>query len=126
MYKKGEGTQKNEEKALQYYKESANQGYAKAENELGSYYYDRENYKAALKWYDEAANQGNADAEYALGLIYYKGESGKIDLVASTPTLVVVPSISEAFGSKEEPLALGTIIISSSPFTRVAIAYSMS
>ena len=50
----------------------------------------------------------------------------KIDLVASTPTFVVVPSTSDATGSREEPLALGIMIISSSPFTLVAIAYSIS
>ena len=63
---------------------------------------------------------------YSLKLTLSNFSGSKIDFVASTPTLVVVPSISEALGSNEEPLALGTMIISSSPFTRVAIAYSMS
>ena len=47
------------------------------------------------------------------------------DFVASTPILVVVPSLS-ATGSSDEPRTLGTIIMSLSPLTRVAIAYSTS
>ena len=108
MYRKGQGTSKNEEKALQYYKESANQGYAKAQNELGNYYYDRENYKAALKWYDDAANQGNADTEYSLGLIYYKGENGRF-IVLNTKDGVTYTSVLGGGYAKYRKTGLGVV-----------------
>ena len=40
---------------------------------------------------------------YSLKLTLSNFSGSKIDFVASTPTLVVVPSISEALGSNEEP-----------------------
>jgi hypothetical protein len=51
---------------------------------------------------------------YSLKLTLSNFSGSSTDLVASTPTLVVVPS-GFATGSSDEPLALGMIMISSSP-----------
>lgn len=64
--------------AMNFYKEAAKQGSAKAEFNIG-YLYDygwgvAENEQEALKWYLMAAAQGYADAEYNIGILYEKGE----------------------------------------------------
>ena len=68
----------NYDKAIDYYKEAAEQGNAEAQNSLGIMYYNGEgvekNYTEAVKWYRKAAEQGNADAHINLGNRYYYGE----------------------------------------------------
>ncbi len=59
-----------------YYK-AADQGNAKAENNLGRAYHDGQgvpqDYAKADYWYEKAAAQGNARAENELGNAYYHG-----------------------------------------------------
>jgi TPR repeat protein len=58
--------------------QSAEQGDANAQRELGAMYYFGEgvpqDYKEALKWYSKSAEQGAADAQGALGTLYYHGK----------------------------------------------------
>ena len=53
---------------LTWYRKSAAQGYAPAQNQLGSIYENNigvpQNYKSAAAWYRLAANQGFAAAQY--------------------------------------------------------------
>jgi len=55
---------------------AANSGDAKAQYELGSYYYSGEgvpqDYNEAVKWWKKSAEQGNADGQCGLGIIYLK------------------------------------------------------
>ena len=63
--------------AVKWYRKAAEQGHAKAQNNLGNCYYHgngvEENEKEAVKWYRKAAEQGDASAQYDLGNCYYYG-----------------------------------------------------
>jgi TPR repeat protein len=56
---------------------SAEQGYAKAQYDLGYMYQNGEgvtqDYKQAIKWYTKSAEQGDADAQSNLGYMYENG-----------------------------------------------------
>ena len=56
----------------------AEQGYAKAQYNLGVLYNKGigvpQDYTEAMKWYRKSAEQGLADAQYNLGVMYHKGE----------------------------------------------------
>ena len=58
--------------------DSANAGYASAQNKLGYMYINGEgvtkDYAEALKWFRKAAEQENAKAQYNLGVMYINGE----------------------------------------------------
>jgi TPR repeat protein len=60
-YKSGRGVPEDENAAVKWFKQAANNGNAKAMFRLGNYH---EN--AALKWYERAAEQRNEDAVKAL------------------------------------------------------------
>jgi len=64
--------EKQYEKALEYYQLSADQGFAKAQNNLGNIY-RKQSYQKALEYYQLAADQGFAYAQYNLGNMYYYG-----------------------------------------------------
>ena len=72
VYKRG-----NYEEAVKWYRKSADQGDASAQNKLGEcYYYGHgvsQSYVNAIKWYQKSANQGYASAQYNLGVCYYNG-----------------------------------------------------
>ena len=68
---KGEDGRKN---ALEWCTKAANQGYARAQCQLGNMYSGGEgvpqDYKMAIEWYTKAANQGNDLAINNLGVMY--------------------------------------------------------
>ena len=70
----GRGVQQNAVEAVNWYRRSAEQGYAPAQNSLGfCYAYGRgvpPNLAEAMRWYQLAANQGYAPAQFHLGLCY--------------------------------------------------------
>lgn len=70
MYQAGEGVEKNETLALEWYAKAAAQGDDEAELALGK---DAENVlddiATAQSWYEKAAAQNNAEAQYRLGII---------------------------------------------------------
>ena len=78
MYYNGQGVTQDYSKAAQYYKLSADQGDADAQNNLAlMYYYERcvkQDYKKASKYYKLAADQGNAQAQNSLALMYDNGQ----------------------------------------------------
>ncbi len=63
--------------AVQYYHKAAEQGYARAQHNLGySYHYGEgvaQDYFEAVKWYRKAAEQGYARAQNNLGHCYFNG-----------------------------------------------------
>ena len=65
MYEKGYGVKKSYSEALNWYRKSAEQGNASAQNNLGEMYrYGRgvkESSSEALNWYRKSAEQGNSE-----------------------------------------------------------------
>ena len=63
----------NYTKAVECYRQAAEQGYAKAQCNLGVCYYNGygvpQSYSEAVKWYRKAAEQGQADAIEALKIL---------------------------------------------------------
>ena len=63
--------------------QSAEQGVAEAQFNLGVMYYDgqgvRQDYAEAFRWFRQAAEQGNADAQYNLGSMYHIGHGVRQD-----------------------------------------------
>ena len=64
--------------ALAEWRPLAEQGYAKAQSNLGLMYFNGEgaikDYKEAVKWFRLAAEQGNVSAQTSLGLMHANGE----------------------------------------------------
>jgi hypothetical protein len=81
----GRGVQRDDEKALKWFRLAAAQGVAEAEFNLGVMYAQGQGVpqdnSEAKKWYHLAADQGNAAAEYNLGLWYAKGRDGSPDYI---------------------------------------------
>ena len=79
-YRKGLGVPTDMEKALEWYRKSAEQGVAEAQYWLGNYYGNVDsnilpkNYEEATKWFALSAEQGYAPAQYNLGCSYCYGQ----------------------------------------------------
>jgi uncharacterized protein len=71
MYAQGHGVAQDYKEAMKWYRLAADQGFAKAQFNLGDIYDQghgvAQDYKEAVKWYQLAAEQGLADAQYNLG-----------------------------------------------------------
>ena len=65
------------EKAFKWYRFSAEQGNADAQNNLATMYEEgdgiEKDFNKAVKWYERAAQQGNFDAPNNLGTMHLKG-----------------------------------------------------
>lgn len=76
-YERGEGVTKSVADALSWYRKSADQGYAPAQNDLGSMHQYgvgvQRDYAEAVKWYRKAADQDIPIAYTNLGFMYDKG-----------------------------------------------------
>ena len=74
----GEGVEQDSQKAVGWYKKSAEKEDAVAQYNLGVCYDKGEgveqDYKEAVNWYRKSADQGNANAQYNLGVCYYNGQ----------------------------------------------------
>lgn len=83
MYYYGQGTEKDDKKAFEWYSKSANQGSAMAQNFIGSLYYKGEGVEKndikAIEWYTKAASQGDAFGQANLGNMYYYGHGVEKD-----------------------------------------------
>ncbi len=75
--------QKEYEEAVKWYRKSAEQGNAKAQNNLANMYCSgrrvKRDYEEAVKWYRESAKQGNAEAQNNFANMYYYGRGVKRD-----------------------------------------------
>ena len=60
-------------KAMVWFRKAAEQGHAKAQDELGRLNFDGGDWKQAAFWLSEAAKQGNDDAQLFLGTMYEQG-----------------------------------------------------
>ncbi len=64
--------------AEKWYRKSALQGYAEAQNSLGVLYAGGQgvpqDHKQAVEWFRKAANQGNIRGQYNLGMRYFSGK----------------------------------------------------
>ena len=74
MYEKGDGVERSDEKAAEWYLKAAEQGLASAQCKLGVMYEDgtgvEQSDEKAVEWVLKAAEQGNADAQCNLGWMY--------------------------------------------------------
>lgn len=66
------------QQALATCQETATQGDAAAQYELGQFYYDgkraERDLQQALHWFEQSSLQGNADAQLRLGTMFFRGE----------------------------------------------------
>ena len=78
MYEHGQGVDRDDKQAFEWYSKSAYQGNAIAQNNLGNMYRDRRgvelDYKKAFEWFEKAAHQGSAQAQCSLGFMYSNGQ----------------------------------------------------
>ena len=77
-YKRGQGVTQDYSESVKWYRKSAEQGNAVAQDNLGSCYYYGDgvtkDYSEAVKWYRKSAEQGDAYAQINLALCYEKGQ----------------------------------------------------
>ena len=77
-YDEGYGIKKDLQQAIFWFKKSAVQGYAPAQNKLAICYFQgdgvEKNEQEGLKLFTKAAEQGNSNAQYNLAVRYYNGE----------------------------------------------------
>ena len=77
-YDKGDGLDKNKEKALEWFHKAAERGYSKAQYTEGIRYSNGEGVakdkEKAFEWFHRAAEQGYSKAQCNLGLMYSNGE----------------------------------------------------
>ena len=78
MYHNGYGVVQNYTEAVNWYRKSAEQGYAEAQNNLGWMYQNgygvAQSYTEAVNWFRKSAEQGYAEAQYNLGAMYANGD----------------------------------------------------
>lgn len=74
-YDDGYGVEKDDQKALEWYRKAAELGDAEAIYRIGSYYHwDVYDYEEALEWYKKAAALGHAEAMLRIGQLYSDGD----------------------------------------------------
>ena len=80
-YNNGKGTEKNDELAVMWYREAAEQWNMYAQYNLGVMYSKGcgvpQDYVEARKWFLKSALQGNDSAQNSLGVMYYYGHGGE-------------------------------------------------
>ncbi|HEY1382253.1 MAG TPA: hypothetical protein VGF43_01490 [Dongiaceae bacterium] len=75
----------NYPEALGWYRKAAEQGHARAQNNLGILYDNgqgvSQDYAEAARWYRKAAELGYVEAQYNLGNMYYEGQGVERDYI---------------------------------------------
>lgn len=79
-YSNGEGTAKDEKKALQWLEKSAQQGYEPAQYDLGLYYLQKKQFAKAAPWLERSSFQGNPIAQFNYAMMLLKGDGVKKDV----------------------------------------------
>lgn len=78
MYQYGKGRKQSYKDAVEWYRKSASQGYARAQNILGVMYRDgigiEQSFENALNLFKKAADQNYARAQYHIALMYHNGQ----------------------------------------------------
>ncbi len=72
-YDSGVGAPRDATEAVRWYRASADQGFAEAQNSLGSALQAEKRFTEALPWYEKAAAQGHAQATNNLAYLYDLG-----------------------------------------------------
>ncbi len=72
-YEFGIGVPPNGDEAMRWMRASADQGYAEAQNSMGSVLQFKRQYSSALEWYVKASNQGHPRATNNLAYLYDMG-----------------------------------------------------
>ena len=84
MYHNGNGVKEDHVEAMRWCWLAAEQGYAKAQYNIGVKYYNghgmKQDHVEAVRWFRLAADQGYANAIFNLGVSYCNGEGVKQDL----------------------------------------------
>jgi hypothetical protein len=85
MYHNGDGVTQDYAEAMRWYRLAADQGYARAQSNLGLMYDSGigvpEDSAEAARWYRLAADQGDANAQGMLGSMYATGQGVPQDYV---------------------------------------------
>ena len=85
VYERGQGVSRNYKTALTWYRLAAEQGYARAQFNLGWMYRKEKGVpqddKTAVMWYRLAAEQGYLKAMFNLGVMYFTGQGVGKDIV---------------------------------------------
>jgi TPR repeat protein len=101
LYYEGWGVPRDEAQALEWYRRSAEAGYAPAQLNLGSLYLEgrilEQDQRTGLEWIRRAAEQGSDRAQAKLGISYLDGEGLGYDPVLAHMWL----SLSEAKGTED-------------------------
>ena len=76
LYNRGMGVPQDWEESIRLIKKSANQGFAKAQSQLGGIYEyglmnTPKNHQEAMKWFEKAAEQGDPEGQWEVGSDYY-------------------------------------------------------
>ncbi|MBR6031632.1 MAG: sel1 repeat family protein [Bacteroidaceae bacterium] len=71
--------EKNEEEGLKWMEASAKGGLLKAQNDLGYYWFRKEEYQKAFTYFQSAAEKGDAEAQNQLGVMYSRGQGTEKD-----------------------------------------------
>lgn len=79
LFKKGEAFSNSDpKKAAQFFLNSAQKGYVKAQRKLGSLYYKgngvAQDYSESARWYRKAAEKGDADSQFFYSYMLINGE----------------------------------------------------
>lgn len=79
FYLNGVGVERDEEKAIRWYRKSARQGDPQAMFSLGYIAYVNRNFADALNWLIRADGKGHNRSKYWLGKMYWRGQGVKQD-----------------------------------------------
>lgn len=106
MFESGEGVEKDEKAAVEWFRQAATQADADvlwamlSEHNLGVMYAEGrgvpQDYKAAMEWYRKAATRGNSNSQYNLGVMYAKGEGVTVDLLQAKRWLDMAAAAGDA------------------------------
>lgn len=84
LYFNGQGTEKDYQKAFEWYEKAAIQRDAIGQANLGNLYHNgfgvEQDFTKALEWYTKAANQGDAYSQFRLGIMYAGGQGVEKDM----------------------------------------------
>lgn len=83
LYRRGEGVEKNLQKAREYYLKAAELGQSFAQSNLGTLYFMDEppNMEQAIRWWTEGASNGEVNSQYRMGVLYFNGDNLPVDRV---------------------------------------------
>lgn len=104
MYYSGQYVEKDELKAIEYYKRAAQLGHIQSQFILGCILIEGEdrippNPEQSIYWLTQAANAGLNDAQLALGVLYYEGISVEKDFIKARSYLQLATSLYGTNGS---------------------------